>query len=91
MIQYLCFAGCAIFGFLIGGMMAAAHDDPFTSTAGETIEDLLGKAEPQVPYLTTYDDDLKYVCPECLYGFSKDERPDYCPECGQRIKWEGRK
>lgn len=88
---FIIFMGGACFGLIVGGLMAAAHDDPFTATAGETIEELLGKAEPQEPYLTTYDDDLKYVCPECLYGFSKDERPDYCPECGQRIKWEGRK
>ncbi len=89
--EFIIFMGGACFGLIVGGMMAAAHDDPFTSTAGETIEDLISKAEPQEPYHTVYAGNYEYFCPECLYGFSKDERPDYCPECGQRIKWEGRK
>lgn len=90
--EFIIFMGGACFGLIVGGLFSKAHEDPFTAmTPNQAIEDLISKAEPQEPYLTTYDDDLKYVCPECLYGFSKDERPDYCPECGQRIKWEGRK
>lgn len=89
MIQYLCFAGGAVFGFLIGGLMAAAHEDPFTvMTPDQAIEDLISKAEPQEPYHTVYAGNYKYICPECLHAFEKNERPDYCPECGQRINWE---
>ena len=92
MIQYLCFAGGAVFGFLISSLMAAAHEDPFTAmTPDQAIEDLIVKAEPQEPYHTVYAGNYKYICPECLHGFSEDERPDYCPECGQRIAWGDRK
>lgn len=33
---------------------------------------------------------LAPVCPSCLKPFGK-ERPRYCPHCGQRIDWEGKK
>lgn len=87
--NFMVFISGAVFGFLIGGMMAEAHEDPFTAmTPDQAIEDLISKAEPQEPYHTVYAGNYKYICPECLHAFEKNERPDYCPECGQRINWE---
>lgn len=87
--NFMVFISGAVFGFLIGGWMAAAHEDPFTAmTPDQAIEDLISKAEPQEPYHTVYAGNYKYICPECLHAFEKNERPDYCPECGQRINWE---
>lgn len=87
--NFMVFISGAVFGFLIGGRMAEAHEDPFTAmTPDQAIEDLISKAEPQEPYHTVYAGNYKYICPECLHAFEKNERPDYCPECGQRINWE---
>lgn len=87
--NFMVFISGAVFGFLIGGWMAEAREDPFTAmTPDQAIEDLISKAEPQEPYHTVYAGNYKYICPECLHAFEKNERPDYCPECGQRINWE---
>lgn len=35
-----------------------------------------------------------FVCPICGYELTNDERKkhdNYCPDCGQRIDWEGQK
>ena len=39
-------------------------------------------------HITTYESDYQYICSECLHAFEKNERPDYCPDCGQHINWE---
>ena len=90
--EFIIFMGGACFGLIVGGLFSKAHEDPFMAmTPNQAIEDLISKAEPQEPYHTVYAGTYKYICPECLHGFSEDEQPDYCPECGQRIAWGDRK
>ena len=88
--NFIVFMSGAIFGLVVGGLFSNAHEDPFTMVSeDQKLTDLIRRDAKNRPYITTYDSDYQYICPECLHAFEKNERPDYCPDCGQHINWEG--
>lgn len=30
-----------------------------------------------------------YFCPRCTIAFHKNEKPNYCSNCGQKLDWKG--
>lgn len=90
--EFIIFMGGACFGLMVGGLFSRAHEDDFTVISEDAeLVDLIRRDIKQRPYESIYEDDYKYTCPNCLHAFKKDERPDFCPDCGQRIAWGDRK
>lgn len=52
-----------------------------------TLKKLVEKATPKKPRLNNkYNEQGLYLCPNCSNDLEYDF--DYCPKCGQAIKWE---
>lgn len=60
-----------------------------------TLKEVLEKQRPKTPYFSGdgyWNGQLVYdtwTCPNCSKSYEVDyEEHDYCPNCGQAIKWE---
>lgn len=90
MMEFIIFMGGACFGLMVGGLFSKAHEDPFTAISEDSeLVDLIRRDNKQRPYVSIYGEDYKHICPDCLHAFKKGERPGFCPDCGQRLNWEG--
>ena len=66
----------------------------------ETLEDALALLKAQEPVMVEERADTNTInCPKCGQQFARvgrdesiyldtDEEPNYCPKCGQAVKWE---
>lgn len=53
----------------------------------KTLKILVNRATPKKPKLNNkYNDQGLYLCPNCSNDLYEDF--DYCPNCGQAIKWK---
>ena len=61
------------------------------SWARTVLEGLVGKATDKKVKWYRENDNSYIVCPSCEYSFTDDEyyrKVNYCPECGQSLRWE---
>lgn len=61
------------------------HYAPFHYEAAETIHNAVVLLREQEP-ITIHDPGA--ICPNCKWPLYPEDHPNYCGNCGRRIKWD---
>lgn len=69
------------------GVTLGVSDLPYINRLKHVLGARKGLMAEQSPFKYVMQD--YYFCPRCTIAFHKNDKPNYCSNCGQKLDWKG--